>query len=123
MLRDVKKSYAIWNRLRFRYRLFLGIPMIIGIAALFPAMSVLSQELAHAFGVRPDAPVNNQPNGLLWLITVLFVLWALAAVGALFGNVALAIGLRIFGGWSWEALRRVFLHCDVPKHWLIDRKK
>jgi hypothetical protein len=84
MLRDIKKSHVIWNLLHFQYRLFPGVPIIIGIAAFFPAMPVLSQWLALALGVRPDAPVNNQPNGLLWLVTVLFVFSALAAVGALF---------------------------------------
>lgn len=111
-------NFEIPQRMRMQPQIALGVLPIGLMFASFAPLFFLAMSLSSILGIPDNAPVSNQPNGLLWLILVLIAMVILMISGYLIGWVLNAIGLRVFFRWSEEKVNRVLLHSEVPLSWL-----
>jgi hypothetical protein len=77
----------------------------------------VARALAHALGIPDNAPVIDQPHGLLCLVLFLASMTLLVFVGGLFGFLVNALILRLGLRWSWTAVR----DAGVCPRMLVDR--
>lgn len=84
----------------------------------FVPLFLLVPWLEAAFGIPHNAPVKDQPNGLLWLVVFLAIMVLLMLVGYLLGWVLNALVMRIVFRWPSEQVNRIFLYSEFPPSWI-----
>ena len=106
--------------LRVKYQLAIG---IIPIGLMFTSLLPLWQFagwLETSFGIPANSPIKEHPNGGAWIAVFLSTFVALMVLGYAIGWVVNAAISRYVLGWSTEKVRAVYLHSDVPVHWMRD---
>lgn len=73
--------------------------------------------LAHSLGLKADAPLNQQPDGVLWTMLFLGFAGASMIVFYLASFIFMAVVLRISYGWTWDRIRELMLESRIPTHW------
>jgi len=104
--------------MRTQPQIALGVLPIGLMFASFAPLFFLAAALSSILGIPDNAPVKDQPNGLLWLILFLLAMVILMIAGYLVGWVLNAIVLFVFFKWPQEKVRRVLLYSEVPPSWL-----
>lgn len=69
-----------------------------------------ARALADALSIPRDAPVIDQPLGLLWLILFLLSMGAFALAGVWLGLFLVVAILRRCLGWTWEDITGSFFN-------------
>jgi hypothetical protein len=70
----------------------------------FVPLYFLAQALARLLNIPPNAPVRDQPRGLLWGVLFLAGMWLLQIVGVLLGVSLNGLILRFGHGCSWAEI-------------------
>jgi MFS family permease len=111
-------NFEIPQRMRTQPQIALGVLPIGLLFASFAPLFFLAASLSSILGIPDNAPIKDQPNGMLWLIIFLVVMVILMIAGYLLGWFLNAIVLRVFFKWPQEKVRRVLLYSEVPPSWL-----
>lgn len=106
--------------LRGKYYFGLGVLPIGLMFASFLILWPFAFWLGGYLGIPEDAPVKDQPNGILWAVIFLSVMIALMIFGYLLGWLLNAIIARTILGWDAYKATRVFLYSEVPSEWMKD---
>jgi hypothetical protein len=111
-------NMRISHALRGKYQLGLAVlPIGLMFASFFVLWSFASW-LSSYLGIPDNAPVKDQPNGIIWIAIFLTVMIVLMITGYLLGWLLNAVTVRAFFGWDADRTRRVFLYSEVPTGWL-----
>ena len=113
----LRKSYRLRDQLRLGYRLFLYLPSIFGLAALFPVYFHLGNCVARALGLGDREPVRGHPMEHWFFAALAVISLAYILVGVSLGALAVALVLRL-RGWTWLRIRRLLIESEAPAHWL-----
>jgi len=106
------------KQLRAKYTFALAV-LPVGLMFLsFIPLWLFSKGLSNLLGIQTDAPINGQPNGLLWIIILMSATAVLLITGYVLGFLLNALIMRLAFGWSWMQLREIFLFSRVPDYWL-----
>lgn len=117
LVKLVRASYALRDRLRLRYRFLLYGPPILGVAALLPIYWLIIEYIANVVGIG-DAPVRGHPMSH-WLFLSLAVFGLLTiAIGCTAGGLLLGLWLRYVLGWPWSSVRLLLVESQAPPHWV-----
>ena len=111
-------NFEIPQRMRTQPQIALGVLPIGLMFASFAPLFFLAASLSSILGIPENAPVKDQPNGMLWLILFLVAMVILMITGYLLGWVLNAIVLRVFFKWPQQKISRVLLYSEVPPSWL-----
>lgn len=104
--------------MRVKYQLVIGVlPIGLMFASFVPLWQFAGWLEAH-FGIPANSPIKAHPNGGAWIAVFLFTMVALMILGYAIGWILNAAIARYFLGWSTEKVRAVYLHSNVPAHWL-----
>jgi hypothetical protein len=118
VLGTIRQSYVLRDNLKSSYKLLVyGPPVLVGIACL-PLGGLACAWLAGTLGVSDSLPIKDQPIGMWFVAIILFVMLGALFLGLALGTVALALGLRVLGGWSWAKVHALLVKCEAPNHWL-----
>lgn len=111
-------NFEIPQRMRTQPQIALGVLPIGLMFASFAPLFFLAASLSSILGIPDNAPVKDQPNGMLWLILFLVAMVSLMIAGYLLGWFLNAIVLRVFFKWPQEKISRILLYSEVPPSWL-----
>ena len=111
-------NFELPQRMRTQPQLALGVLPIGLMFASFVPLFLLAMQLSTVLGIPENAPVKDDPNGILWLVLFLVAMVILMILGYLLGWVLNAIALRHLFKWPQEKVRRVLLYSEVPQKWL-----
>src|SRR5438270_7053326 len=95
---------------------FIVPPIGLMVGSFVPTWFV-ARSLARALGIPDNAPVIDQPHGLVWLVLFLATMNLFVFVGGLFGFLVNALILHFGLGWSWALVREA----GVCPRMLVDR--
>ncbi len=113
----------IFQLLRKKYHFSLSVlPMALMLVFLLMLLPFGFWLLGH-LGIPVDAPIRDQPNGILWAVIIFPVMVALIISGNLLGWLLNATIARTFLRWDAYKTTRVFLYSEVPSTWLKDGAK
>jgi len=106
------------SSMRVKHQLAIGV-LPIGLMFLaFVPLFQLSAWLGLAMGIAQDAPIRSQPNAGWWIAIFLGSMVLGMVVGYLLGWLCNAAIARYVLRWPAQKVRAVFLHSEVPAHWL-----
>lgn len=80
----------------------------------------VARALAHALSIPDDAPIRDQPFGLLWFVLFLVTMVVFIWIGLGLGLLLDAAILRSVFGWSWlTALQEIGVNPRflIPRSW------
>lgn len=107
--------------MRAKYSLAIGIfPLGLMFASLLPLWR-FANWLNTYFGMPVDSPFKDYPNGPVWVVALLSTTVVLMFSGYALGWLVNAVVARYILGWPAEKIRAIFLHSNVPAHWLKER--
>ena len=88
--------------------------------ASFIPLIAFAPWLEAALGMPANGSIRSHPNGMLWISVFLSVMVCSMVLGYAVGWVTNAAIARFVFGWPVENIRAVYLHSDIPFHWLKD---
>jgi hypothetical protein len=104
--------------MKVRYQVAIGAAPIGLMFASFGLVFRLASWLETVLGIPPNSPINAHPNGTLWFIAFVTCMVALVLLGYTLGWPVNQAFCRVALGWPVEKVTAVFLHSEVPSHWL-----
>lgn len=104
--------------MRVKYQLGIAaLPISLMVASFFP-LWWFAHWLEVYYGIPANSPINEHPNGVVWIAVFLIAMVSLMVLGCAIGWVLNAVIARYFFNWSTEKVQAVYLHSNVPAHWL-----
>jgi hypothetical protein len=104
--------------MKVRYQVAIGAAPIGLMFASFGLVFWLASWLETTLGIPPNSPINAHPNGTLWIIAFVTCTVALMLLGYALGWPVNQAFCRVALGWPVAKVKAVFLHSEVPSHWL-----
>jgi hypothetical protein len=108
-------------KLRLSTSFAVGIIPIGLIFLSFGPLYFFAQLLSSILGIPENAPVKEQPNGILWISIILTVMVVFMIAFYLAGFLINMILAHFILKWPWKKVRNVFVHSDIPESWLKDK--
>lgn len=110
------------QRMLVKYQFATGALPIVLMFASFVPLWLFGTWQAERLGISMTESVRGHPNGGVFIGLMLCAMVTLMLLGYAVGWLLNAVLARAVFGWPAEKVRAVYLHSQVPAHWLKDER-